>query len=187
MHVLRPSSGQNRANRVQVEGPDEPAGAVRHLPIGEDSRGARYFFFSGNNEDCRLYREEPPRKRTGKKPDGLDSQAGWETVCVTLEDLSEFASSLESSRNRGERSLYSTLANGILPRLVETANARKRAQEKAAALEAVPKKRSSRLQVRQRLAVKSSYDCEHSFASSRFAATLWSPSVRPAYAAFALI
>ena len=130
-----------------MEGPDEPVGAVRHFPLGEDSRGGRYFYFSGNNEDCRLYREEPPRKRTGKKPDGSDSEAGWETVCVTVEEISEHAQQLDTTKSKSERTLHSVLTNGILPRLVETANARKRAQEKAAALEAMPKKRSSRLQV----------------------------------------
>ena len=120
---------------------------MRHYPLGEDARGGRYFYFSGNNEDCRLYREEPPRKRTGKRSDGPDSEAAWETVCATLEEMAAFVEKLSASRNKSERSLHTVLANGIFPRLVETANARKRAQEKAAALEAMPKKRSSRLQV----------------------------------------
>ena len=66
------------------------------------------------------------------------------------EEVQSFTATLEGSKTRSERSLHAVLANGIVPRLVETANARKRAQEKAAALEAMPKKRSSRLQVRIR-------------------------------------
>ncbi|KAK9815143.1 hypothetical protein WJX73_008682 [Symbiochloris irregularis] len=137
------------AIRRVVDGPDEPAGSLRHFPVGEDSRGGRYFYFSGNNEDCRLYREEPPRKKSGKRTDGPHEQATWETVCTTLEDIEGLADKFTASKHKAERSLHTVLADGILPRLVETANARKRAQEKAAALEALPKKRSSRLQLIQ--------------------------------------
>ena len=43
--------------------------------------------------------------------------------------------------------LHEVLHLQILPKLVETANARRRAEEKAALLAAMPKKRSNRLQV----------------------------------------
>lgn len=56
---------------------------------------------------------------------------------------------MESSRSKAEKALGAALAADVLPRYVETAAARRRAADRAAALEAAPKKRSSRLQVRQ--------------------------------------
>lgn len=55
---------------------------------------------------------------------------------------------MEASRNKTEKRLGAALAGGLLPRYLETAGGRRRAAERAAALEAAPKKRSSRLQVR---------------------------------------
>lgn len=50
-------------------------------------------------------------------------------------------------RNSKDRSLHDLIASDILPKLVESAAARRRAEDKQAAIEAMPKKRSSRLQV----------------------------------------
>ena len=131
---------------------ERPAGAqedtaigLRHLPIGEDARGCRYFFFSDQSEDCRLYREEPPGKRQGKKHKG--EEALWETACITLEDLADFSARLGASRNKSDKALHEVLEGDILPQLRDTVQARRKAEERAAALEAMPKKRSSRLQV----------------------------------------
>ena len=131
---------------------ERPAGAqedtaigLRHLPIGEDAKGCRYFFFSDQNEDCRLYREEPPGRRQGKKHKG--EEALWGTACITLEDLSDFSARLGASRNKSDRALHEVLEADILPQLRDTVQARRKAEERAAALEAMPKKRSSRLQV----------------------------------------
>jgi hypothetical protein len=123
------------------------ADELRHEPIGEDSKGYRYFYFSNNNEDCRLYREEPPRKRPGKKYKDKSDEALWETVCTTMEEMSDFSAKLSASRNKNDKALHDLLTTDILPKLIDTVQARRRAEERAAALEAMPKKRSSRIQV----------------------------------------
>lgn len=127
----------------QVDASDM-ADILRHEPIGEDSRGCRYFFFSDSQEDCRLYRELPPRKRPSKKH---GDRALWDTVCTSLEEISDFAARLGASRNKSDRALHEFLTLQLLPKLIDTVSARKKADERAAALEAMPKKRSSRLQV----------------------------------------
>ena len=50
-------------------------------------------------------------------------------------------------RSGKDKLLHDLLSMDILPQLVESAAARRRAEEKQAAIEAMPKKRSSRLQV----------------------------------------
>lgn len=54
-------------------------------------------------------------------------------------------------RSAKDRSLHDLISADILPKLRESAAIRKRAEEKQAAIEAMPKKRSSRLQVKDRL------------------------------------
>ncbi|CAL8467238.1 g6774 [Coccomyxa elongata] len=127
----------------------ETADHLRHEPIGEDSKGNRYFHFADDSEDCRLYREEPPRKRLGKKNKDRSDEALWETVCTTLEDMSDFAARMSASRNKNDKALHDLLTTSLLPKLMDTVQARRKAEERAAALEAMPKKRSSRLQVLQ--------------------------------------
>ena len=138
--------------RPQADGVDHPADALRDEPLGEDAKGNLYYFFSTAGEDCWLYRQEPPRKRQPKKqwPAGGD-EGRWETVCTTLEELEQLIERLSASRNRDEKRLHDELVEDIQPMLVETAGARRKAEERAAAMEAVPKKRSSRLQARRLL------------------------------------
>lgn len=93
-----------------------------------------------------MYREEPLKKGIGRKSD--HDEASWETVCVSIEDIYDFIAQLTRSGSKVEKQLAQRLSADTLPRLVETASARRRAEEKAAAVEAAPRKRSSRLQVR---------------------------------------
>lgn len=132
---------------LQVENPEYTSDALRHYPIGEDAKGSRFYYFSTNNEDCRLYREEPPKKGWKGKDNDPDAESVWQTQTTTLEELQDFADKLAVSRNIREKMLHEVLQMQILPKLIETANARKRAEEKAAMLATMPKKRSSRLQV----------------------------------------
>lgn len=135
-------------NTLQVDDPENPADSLRSLPIGEDSKGNRYYYFSANSEDCRLYREDPPgKKRANKKQKVSKDEAAWETVCTTLEEMTEFVESLAATRNKAERALHALLSSDILPKCVETADARRKAEAKAAEKESQPIKRSNRLLV----------------------------------------
>ncbi|KAK9843428.1 hypothetical protein WJX81_001990 [Elliptochloris bilobata] len=136
------------ATKLQsADGVDHPADALRDEPLGEDAKGNLYYFFSTAGEDCWLYQMEPPRKRIAKRQRLTSGEALWEPVCTTLEELADFIQRLSTSRNREEKRLHDELVEDIQPMLLETAGARRKAEERAAAMEAVPKKRSSRLQV----------------------------------------
>jgi hypothetical protein len=71
-------------------------------------------------------------------------QSRWHTASTDLEELQELVAKLARSKHGKEKELHKLLAGSILPKLEETANARRRAEEKAALYEAMPKKRSSR-------------------------------------------
>lgn len=203
-------------SQLQVELAESSVDALRQEPIGEDNKGNLYYYFSFNNEDCRLYRQEPPLKKSAKRRRSSTDDAQWETICTTVEEMADFVESLNASRyadelwqaynhtGAGTQLLYTTanpvmmhpcnlhalrhtqclaqqtvqqlfsllpnahckpsnmqiacrsgkdkalhdlIASDILPQLIESAAARRRAEEKQAAIEAMPKKRSSRLQV----------------------------------------
>jgi hypothetical protein len=114
-------------------------------PIGDDATGGKYFFFSYGSENCRLYRVEPLSKGANRKSDY--EETSWETVCASVADISTFLAQLSSSRSTPEQRLAEVLSADILPRLIETSSARRRAGEKAAGLEGAPRKRSSQVQV----------------------------------------
>lgn len=217
-------------------GPD--ADELRAEPLGRDARGARYFFLAVGQEDCRLYREEPPpRARRGRKPSGRGDAPKWAVACSSIEvraarraspfreascigaasvarpsltharrgwaagsgarqpgsceairhllwpgqldrppvwsstsmtnvvrtlptvsdlsfrrpaplqEITELTERLSGSRNKAERALRDAICDGMLPGLLDSVAARKRASERLAAIEAAPRKRSSRLQV----------------------------------------
>ena len=78
------SSHQGFSTQELGGGPD--ADELRAEPLGRDARGARYFFLAVGQEDCRLYREEPPpRARRGRKPSGRSDAPKWAVVCSSIE------------------------------------------------------------------------------------------------------
>ncbi|KAL0055404.1 hypothetical protein WJX82_000047 [Trebouxia sp. C0006] len=129
-----------------VEMADSSVDGLRQEPVGEDTKGNLYYYFSFNNEDCRLYRQEPPFKKSAKRRRSGGEDAQWETVCTTVEEMADFVESLSAARIGKDKALHDLIATDILPQLIESAAARRRAEEKQAAIEAMPKKRSSRLQ-----------------------------------------
>ncbi len=84
---------------MQVELADSSVDALRQEPVGEDSKGNLYYYFSFNNEDCRLYRQEPPQKKSAKRRRSGSDDAQWETVCTTIEEMAGFVDSLSASRS----------------------------------------------------------------------------------------
>ena len=64
----------------------------------------------------------------------------WQHNCSLL-------SNKAACRGGKDKKLHDVIASDILPQLIESVAARRRAEEKQAAIEAMPKKRSSRLQV----------------------------------------
>ena len=131
-----------RDGAPQAEDPEQGPDFLRHFPIGVDAVGARYFFFSQANEDCRLYREAPP-KQSQEDSDAAD----FETVCTDLDQLMEFTDKLAESGHEGEQELHGMLQSVVLPALQDTVAARRRAEERLKNIENMRHKRSSRLQV----------------------------------------
>ena len=72
--------------------------ALRQEPIGEDSKGNLYYYFSFNNEDCRLYRQEPPARKSAKRRRGSGDDSDWETVCTSVEEMSDFVDTLSAAK-----------------------------------------------------------------------------------------
>jgi hypothetical protein len=64
-----------------------------------------------------------------------------------LQEITELTERLSGSRNKAERALRDSICDDVLPGLLDSVAARKRASERLAAIEAAPRKRSSRLQV----------------------------------------
>ena len=72
--------------------------ALRQEPIGEDSKGKLYYYFSFNNEDCRLYRQEPLDRKSAKRRRSNEEENDWETVCTSVEEMAEFVDSLSGAK-----------------------------------------------------------------------------------------
>lgn len=96
----------NHPSEMQAEAADSSADLLRHEPIGEDSKGSLYYYFSFNNEDCRLYKQEPPSRKSGKRRRSSGEDDQWETVTTSLEDMADFVEALSASRSA---------AHGCLP------------------------------------------------------------------------
>lgn len=71
---------------------------LRQEPIGEDSKGNLYYYFSFNNEDCRLYRQEPLSRKSAKRRRSNEEETDWETVCTSIEEMADFVESLSAAR-----------------------------------------------------------------------------------------
>lgn len=80
---------------------DSSVDGLRQEPVGEDTKGNLYYYFSFNNEDCRLYRQEPPFKKSAKRRRSGGEDAQWETVCTTVEEMADFVESLSAARYAG--------------------------------------------------------------------------------------
>lgn len=76
----------HHASQPQELGGGPDADELRAEPLGRDARGARYFFLAVGQEDCRLYREDPPpRARKGRKPGGSADAPKWAVACSSIE------------------------------------------------------------------------------------------------------
>lgn len=130
-----------------VSDKDYTADALREEPIGVDADGSRYYYLGIDGEDCRLYKETPPKNRGERK--FIYDNAEFSTACTTLEELVTLKENLASSKQKSDQDLAKSLADDIIPKLEETKAARERAIRKAERIEQMPKKRSGRLQILQ--------------------------------------
>ena len=95
---------------MQVEQGDGSVDALRQEPVGEDSRGNLYYFFSFNNEDCRLYKQEPPARKSAKRRRSGSDDAQWETVCTSVEEMASFVDVLSAARYFALKTVKHSLA-----------------------------------------------------------------------------
>mmetsp|Transcript_6943 Transcript_6943/g.12014 ORF Transcript_6943/g.12014 Transcript_6943/m.12014 type:complete len:461 (-) Transcript_6943:372-1754(-) len=128
---------------ASVNSTEFTADCLRQEPLGADGEGRLYFHFASDGEDCRLYRETSAIVSGGKLPK-LKSDAQWETVCVTLEDVEELIARLRKGK-KADKALGKSLENDVLKPLEETRAARERQLKRALEMEAMPRKRSSRI------------------------------------------
>ena len=126
-----------------VKNVDYSADALRQEPLGIDSKGHRYFYFSYGGEDCRLYKETPRVPLTMRNWN--KARASWRTQCVTLDELKAFADRFRGAKAGVDRELHAVLTEEVIPGLEETINARRRQEEKQRLYELAIKKRSSRI------------------------------------------
>ncbi|KAI9490379.1 hypothetical protein BDB00DRAFT_838253 [Zychaea mexicana] len=124
---------------------------MRLAPIGDDAEGWRYWMF----DDMRLYRELPMPQKKGL-PLMRDTDYTFEMVCDTLESWQSCLSRFSvKTRNHNGKALGHTI-NEIAPQIIakleakQAAKAREEARlEKQRLLEALPRKRSRRLEVKE--------------------------------------
>ena len=119
--------------------------ALKLAPFGTDAYGNAFYYLSYSGEDCRLYREVPPERPYSNRNWRPHQDAEWHTECTTLEELEAFAEYYKASPDEGEQAMYAKLNEVVVPKLRETAAARKRAADRQRAYEAAPKKRSGRI------------------------------------------
>ncbi|KAK3277570.1 hypothetical protein CYMTET_14431 [Cymbomonas tetramitiformis] len=134
----------HEAVKASVNSTEFTADCLREEPIGEDSSGALYYHLASNGEDCRIYRQMLPQLTGGKAPK-LKTPETWETICTTMDELRDWIFQLKKLKPKVEKELYKTLSKEILPKLEESAAAREKQERKARELEAMPRKRSSRI------------------------------------------
>ena len=87
----------------------------------------------------------PPKRPYSNRNWRPHQDAEWHTECTTLEELEAFAEYYKASPDEGEQAMYAKLTEVVVPKLRETAAARKRAADRQRAYEAAPKKRSGRI------------------------------------------
>lgn len=92
---------------------------LRHEPIGTDSKGNSYYYFSNGGEDCRLYKEKADMPTSMKNWRRIHN-AQWYTQCVTLDDLIDFARKLARTRSNPERQLFGVLNEEVCTDLLRT-------------------------------------------------------------------
>lgn len=115
--------------------PSEYDGHLREKPLGKDRNNNLYWTLDEHDITARIYKESPPLyNEAGVQVAGIGRGylrnyylGKWETVCTTLEELTQFATTL-SQDDKDENLLYQTITNILIPPLQE--------QEKQRQLEA---------------------------------------------------
>jgi hypothetical protein len=93
----------------------------------------------------RMTKDEAAAKRAAIRERGPGEPPAWETVCVTLEELSQLGEEFVQGKGK-ERQLGNFLVNSLVPNVEASAVARDlEEQRRQQMLEAIPRKRSGRI------------------------------------------
>mmetsp|Transcript_20062 Transcript_20062/g.38197 ORF Transcript_20062/g.38197 Transcript_20062/m.38197 type:complete len:608 (-) Transcript_20062:1565-3388(-) len=129
-----------------VENKEYTADVLRAEPVGWDSLGRGLYHFSQEAEDAYLFRDTPAPPLKGKKARESEGVAGsWETVCTTPEELLAFGKALKKSKHRDDKAIGKYVVEDIAPMIEANASKRAREEKKQRELDAMPRKRSSRI------------------------------------------
>ncbi|TPX37492.1 hypothetical protein SmJEL517_g00543 [Synchytrium microbalum] len=148
--------------RALLKDEEDDAVEWRVEPIGYDAKGNKFWMF----DDNRLYMEVTNKTDKSNKKSGdsaparrgkagsssittdqppINSRSGngsWQLVCLTPEDWQTFPDRFKNSKDQQEKALYTFLTEHAIPMVLQDIEARR-----ARKLEAVTKKRSSRLKL----------------------------------------
>ncbi|KAI8068973.1 hypothetical protein BDF21DRAFT_454578 [Thamnidium elegans] len=134
---------------------EKPAEEIRVEPLGTDYQGWTYWYFG----DTRLYREIPiPNGKRGQNI--IDTDFTFQLMCSTEQEWQDTITTFQPCNRTGSKELRSKIieiGSQVIHKLesVKAAKARKEAKlRRSKELELIPKKRSSRLEVKQDIEAK---------------------------------
>ncbi|GAA5809488.1 hypothetical protein MFLAVUS_002896 [Mucor flavus] len=134
---------------------EKSAEEMRVEPLGTDYQGWKYWYFG----DTRLYREIPiPNGKRGQTI--IDIDFTFQLVCSTEQEWQDIITAFQPCNRTGNKELCSKIieiGSQVIHKLeaVKAAKARNEAKlKRSKELELIPKKRSSRLEVKQDIEAK---------------------------------
>ena len=142
-----------QVSELEFEGVDPHGG-----PIGSDSEG--YYYYHDGGKSCRIYREKPRKAQKAHAGRAPDAPLSWDTITTCLDEIEALLKYHQKSRKVADRRLCAHLEEHIIPPLRAARDAEERREvreenrlkrkaemeERRKVWDAMPKKRSSRLE-----------------------------------------